>query len=97
MQQDSSVAMTAPVLRSSQRTQSGVVLQIGRMTGGHLLLRNPLGSRDSPTGFMTFSASITAASGLTTATITSNTGPPVTAGATSLPAQVQFVKEPLMG
>lgn len=37
---------------------------------------------------MTSSASTTAACGLTTATTTSNTGPPVTAGVTSRPAQV---------
>ncbi len=88
MQQDNSVAMTAPVLRSWQQTRLGVALQTEHTTGAHLHSRNHLEFLDCPTGSMTSSASTTAASGPTTATTTSNTGPPVTAGVTSHPAQV---------
>lgn len=88
MQQDSSVVMTAPALRSWRQTPLGAVLQTERTTGAHLHSTNPLVFPDSPTGSMTSSASTTAACGLTTATTTSNTGPPATAGVTSRPAQV---------
>lgn len=85
---------TAVLLRQHRRSGPdsrldwGVVLQTERMTGVHLLTRNLLESLDSLTGYTMSSASITAASGLTTAITTSNTGPPVTAGITSPPSQV---------
>lgn len=88
MEQDSSVATTAPVFRSWPPTQSGVALQTEPTTGAHLHSKTHLVFPDSPTGSMTSSASTTAACGPTTATTTSNTGPPVTAGATSHPDQV---------
>lgn len=88
MQQDNSVAMTALVLRCWQQTRLGEVPQTEHTTGAHLHTRNPLEFLESPTGSTTSSVSTTAACGLTTATTTSNTGPPVTAGVTSHPAQV---------
>lgn len=88
MEQDNSVAMTAPALRSWQQTQLGVALQTERTTGARFHSRDHLEFLVSPTGSTTSSASTTAASGPTTATTTSNTGPPVTAGVTSHPAQV---------
>lgn len=88
MQQDSSVAMTAPALRSWQQTRLGGALQTEHMTGAHPPTGNLPECLQSPTGSMMSSASTTAACGLTTATTTSNIGPPVTAGVTSHPAQV---------
>lgn len=88
MQQDNSVVMTALVLRFWQQTQLGVVLQTEHTTGAHLPIKVLLKFLDSPTGSMTSWASTTAACGLTTATTTSNTVRPVTAGVTSHPAQV---------
>lgn len=88
MQRDNSAAMTAPALRSWRQTRSGAVLRTERTTGARLPTRGLLVSLDSPTGSMTSSASTTAACGRTTATTTSNTGRPATAGVTSHPAQV---------
>lgn len=88
MEQASSVAMTATVLRSWLETLSGAALRTEHTTGARLHMTNPPMFPDSRTGSTTSSASTTAACGPTTASTTSNTDPLATAGGTKPPAQV---------